>query len=95
MRGFSRLQGRYFSLSFGTLPGRSPAGACVVSKKAAPKAHDRNRIKRRCRSILAKLMPGERLVFVVYAKKGAAAASFSDTEADIRSLVARATKRDR
>lgn len=93
MRGFKRLHGRFFSLSFGELPGRGPGAACVVSKKVAARAVERNRIKRRCRSVLGRLMHAASPVFVLIAKKGAGEASFADVSADIESLIARATER--
>ncbi len=93
MRNFQRLHGRFFSLSFGELPGRGPGAACVVSKKVAAKAVDRNRIKRRCRAVLSKHVGSGRSIFVVIAKKGVASASFADVSSDIESLIARATKR--
>ena len=92
MRGFIRLQGRLFSLSYGTLPGRTASGAaCVVSKKVAARAVDRNRIKRRSRAILETFARSAKpaAVVVAYAKKGAADASFEETRADLESLLAR------
>jgi ribonuclease P protein component len=92
MHGFKRLHGSFFSLSFGTIPERSSPGvACVVSSKIAAKAVDRNRIKRRCRAILAESVEQLRspLVIVVIAKKGAAKAPFLETSKDLRDLIAR------
>ncbi len=90
MRGFKRLNGRFFTLSFGTLSERTSSGvACVVSSKIAAKAVDRNRIKRRCRAILSghvsQLRPSIVLVFV--AKKGASTASFEETTNDLMELI--------
>lgn len=92
MRGFKRLNGSLFTLSWGTLTKRSsPGGACIVSSKTAPRAVDRNRIKRRCRAILAQILddsaPGT--MYIVVAKKAAIEASFRDMQKEIESLIAR------
>jgi ribonuclease P protein component len=88
---FRRIIGEYFSLSFGHLPGRSsPGAAVVVSSKAAPRAVDRNRIKRRCRSLLYEyLRKNLRSTVILYAKKGAATTSFADLKKDIERLLAK------
>lgn len=89
MRGFKRVHGTLFSLSFGVLPERSSPGfACVVSAKIAPRANKRNLIKRRARAAVQRalphLSPGVALVF--YAKKPAAEADASAIRAEIFSL---------
>lgn len=92
MRGFKRLHGRFFSLSYGRIAGRTlPGAACVVSKKAAASAVVRNRIKRRCRSLFPGVLKGVRggTVFVYVAKKGAGDAAFTDVKADIEDLTGR------
>ncbi|OGG58544.1 hypothetical protein A2765_02340 [Candidatus Kaiserbacteria bacterium RIFCSPHIGHO2_01_FULL_56_24] len=89
MRGFRRLSGTLFSLSYGLIPRRTtPGGACVVSAKAVPRAVARNRIKRRCRSILLGMLrdADSPLVLVWHAKKGAAKASFAEIEAEMLAL---------
>lgn len=93
MRGFRRLQGRFFSLSFGTIHSRATGGAaCIVSSKVAAKAVTRNRIKRRCREAMRELVSNRALntVFVVVAKKGASTATAAETAADLHNLFARA-----
>ncbi|MFZ2887314.1 MAG: ribonuclease P protein component [Minisyncoccia bacterium] len=91
MRGFRRIQGRFFSLSFGTIAGRSsPGAAIIVSKKTAALAATRNRIKRRGRSVLKEVAQKNDPVLVLVAKKGAAEAAFSDIQKDIQGLVAHA-----
>lgn len=89
MRGFRRVHGTLFSLSFGILPERtSPGFACVVSAKTAPRANVRNRIKRQARAAaqhgLPRLASGTALVF--YAKKPAADAGAAEIRAEILSL---------
>jgi ribonuclease P protein component len=92
MRGFKRLSGELFALSWGEIPGRaSPGAAVVVSKKVARVARSRNTIKRRARSVLAGALRDLKspTVFVFIAKKGAGKASFGDVRADIEALIAR------
>ncbi|MBL8158264.1 ribonuclease P protein component [bacterium] len=89
MRGFKRVHGTLFSLSFGTLPDRSSPGfACVVSAKIAPRANTRNLIKRRARAAvqraLPRLSPGVALVF--YAKKPATEADAARIRSEIFAL---------
>lgn len=89
MRGFKRVHGTLFSLSFGVLPDRDrPGFACVVSTKVAARAHARNLIRRRARSAiqsaLPRLSPGVVLVF--YAKKPAVGADAAAVRAEIALL---------
>ena len=91
MRAFKRVLGEYFSLSYGELPNRPfPGAACVVSSKAASRAVDRNKIKRRARAALAVYVKtSPRPTVVLYAKKGAAEASFADIQKDIELLLSK------
>ena len=88
---FRREHGALFSLSYGTFPDLygGPKIACVVSKKVAPRAVDRNLIKRRCRAAgrehLKKIPTSA--AFVFYAKKGAGEASFTELKREIATLV--------
>jgi ribonuclease P protein component len=90
MRGFKRVHGTLFSLSFGAIAERAlPGVACVVSAKTASKAATRNRIKRVCRAALAPLMlrlPSPS-VLVFVAKKPATAATAEELRSEIASLV--------
>ncbi|OHB18826.1 MAG: hypothetical protein A2854_03125 [Parcubacteria group bacterium RIFCSPHIGHO2_01_FULL_56_18] len=91
MRGFKRVHGTLFSLSFGSIPERAvPGAACVVSAKTAARATTRNGIKRRCRAALLPVMRDLKspFVLVVIAKKSAAGASAADVREEI-SLLAR------
>ncbi len=93
MRGFKRVHGTLFSLSFGTLPERPfPGAACVVAAKTAPKAAARNRIKRQCRAALAPLMRRLPASFVVVflAKKPAVDATARDVRLEVASLMGKA-----
>lgn len=91
MRAFKRVLGEYFSLSYGELPNRaSPGAACVVSSKAASRAVDRNKIKRQCRAVVSEyLKKSSGPTIVLYAKKGAAKASFGDLKKDIELLLSK------
>ncbi len=93
MRGFKRLNGSLFTLSWGEISGRRvPGAAVVVSKKVASRATVRNTIKRRARASLQGAVPKQdsSFVFVLIARKGADKASFKDIRADIENLMARA-----
>lgn len=92
MRDFKRLVGEYFSLSFGTLPGRAASGAAVVvSSKAASHAVDRNKIKRRCRVVFSEYVKTHSVAttIILYAKKDAAKASFAEIKKDIENLLSK------
>lgn len=96
MRGFKRLSGALFSLSWGVVEGRSgPAGACVISAKTAPRANTRNTVKRRCRSVLVPILESlkEPWVMVLHAKKGAASAGMDEIRAEILELIRRTSIR--
>lgn len=87
-----RMHGRFFSLLVAPIDGQHAKCAVVVSKKAAAKAVDRNKIKRRARNVLAKRIPsaGKPVALVLYAKREANEAEFPDIERDIESLLSRA-----
>ncbi len=91
MRGFKRLPGELFSLSYGAIPGRKmPGFACVVSAKAIARASARNTVKRRCRAVFRRIVDTRHpLVYVYYAKKAAQSAPFGEVERDVRALYAR------
>ncbi|MCE9541778.1 ribonuclease P protein component [Candidatus Kaiserbacteria bacterium] len=85
-----RIHGTFFSLS--VAPAADIRTACVVSKKVAARAVARNLIKRRVRSIFPALLPGLAPGhYVLYAKKDAAAADFSEIRADVTKLCIRAS----
>lgn len=86
-----RLHGIVFSLSVAPLSASTRAKfACVVSKRIASRAVDRNTLKRRCRAALqpvsAQLSPA---AYVFTAKREAAAASYAAVREDIQSLLGR------
>lgn len=93
MRGFKRVHGTLFSLSFGSIPERAiPGAACIVSAKTAAQAVVRNGIKRRCRAALAPIMTGLKspIIVVLMAKKTAAGASSAETREEIVFLLRKA-----
>ncbi len=88
----ARCHGRFFSLSVTPLPlGRHPLFACVVSKKVASKAVQRNRIKRHFREVvrvhIQKGINAPPLVFVFRAKVGVSGTAFADVFNDIGGLI--------
>lgn len=88
-----RIHGTYFSLSLSESQGgaRVSQTACVVSKKTAARAVDRNLIRRRCREALRKHLVRIKTptVFVFHAKREAARASYAEIARDIEALVVR------
>lgn len=89
-RGPVRVRGEYLDLahSLGPVPGC----AFVVPKKVAPKAVDRNRLRRRARAILSRVLSDLPLPIqlVFSARKAALAADFQSLEREIKILVDRA-----
>lgn len=87
-----RFHGSLFSLSVSSLPeGRQHASACVVSKKIAAKAVQRNLLRRRCREAvrvhIRKLAASSPFALVFRAKKAAEHASFADIEQEVSMLI--------
>lgn len=87
-----RVSGVYITLAIGVVPGRSRSGfACVVSKKAARHAVDRNRIKRRVRAIFREIYPSftPGMVVVAYAKNGSSRTTMVQLRDDIHTLLSK------
>ena len=90
MKGFKRLNGSLFTVSWGRIDGRTyPGAACIVSSKVAPRAVDRNRIKRLCRAALSAYLAKETQpnVYIFVAKKAAVEARAMDVRAQISALL--------
>lgn len=90
--GTRRMHGNYFSLVTAPLQGAAAARfGCVVSKKVAARAVDRNKIKRLCRECARSAVQGAPApyAYVLYAKKEALKATRAEISADIESLFAR------
>ena len=87
--GTRRLHGALFSLSYSPLPAGATKVSCVVSKKVALKAHDRNLLKRRCREVLRLRLQTLKKPYalVLQTKKQAHGASFKQIREDIGKLV--------
>ena len=84
-----RIVGSLVSISITPLNGSiEPRFTCVVSKKTATHAADRNRLKRRCREVMrpfvASLPP---LAFVIYPKRTALDVPFEALVKEVRSLL--------
>src|SRR5438045_3350852 len=80
-----RIHGALFLLSYSPLPAGPTKTSCVVSKKVALKAHDRNLLKRRCREVLRLHLTtlNRPYALVLHAKKQAHGASFAQIREDI------------
>lgn len=91
-RASRRVHGSYFSLTSTLFPALGePRAACVVSKKIAARAVDRNRIERRCREVLRPLMKNIKQPFalIFHAKREAVGATFVEIQRDILKLLER------
>lgn len=84
-----RIHGKYFSLLVAPLPNDSVKFACVVSKKFSAKAVVRNRIERQTREAVRPLMKSavKGVAFIVYPKREALGAKFSEISRDIENLL--------
>ena len=89
-----RARGALFILAFGRLPGQKTAeikASCVVSKKTASRATERNLIKRKWREAMRSNLSGipAPCMLIFYAMRPAKDASFADIKIDVEALVAR------
>ena len=87
-----RLGDELFSIGVWPLQaGTEPRFSCVVSKKVAKKAVERNLLKRRCREIVAPILRNSTkpIAVVVYPKKTALTASFGEMRVALASLLAK------
>lgn len=90
-----REHGRFFTLALVLRNDtKGPRAACIVSKKVATRAVDRNLIKRRARAALAPALRGVSvsLSIALYAKKDALHASYKEVADDIAHLMSRVTR---
>jgi ribonuclease P protein component len=83
-----RVHGRFFSLLIAPLAGTHAKCAIVVSKKVSLKAVDRNKVKRRSRTMIARRIGAVRkpLALVFYAKRDAKGAEVRELDRDIDAL---------
>ena len=87
-----RAHGRFFSLSHTkTALFDGPKIVCVVSKKIAVRATDRNKIRRRCREALKMFLPDikEPVALIFVAKREVVAATFDEIRNDVQKLLGR------
>lgn len=96
--GFRREHGALLSLSSGILPGAGigPKITCVVSKKTAARAVDRNLIKRRCRAAARACLEGktaaQKFALVFYAKRASRGAPYAAVKEEIERLIGKAVR---
>jgi ribonuclease P protein component len=84
---FIKEQGKLFVLAVSKSPDTKPRFACVVSKKTARKAHERNQIKRRFRAALREVGLKGPFAFVFTAKRSAFGADYGAVLQDVHSLI--------
>jgi ribonuclease P protein component len=84
-----RINGALFSLVFAPVkPKDAPKVACVVSKKVSKKAVDRNRIRRRCYTILRGVVGRSSLPHMLwYAKKEVNGSTYTQCKDDMLKLL--------
>ncbi len=91
LKGGRRFSSTYFSLSVSPLPRgiSGPRYTCIISKKVAPKAVQRNKIKRRFRESMRSVLKGvdQPVALVFRGKKELATASFQTMRRDVIALV--------
>lgn len=76
------VRGRSMSLKYLAVPGCFSAFALIVSRKAAGKAVGRNKLKRRGRAIISKILPGikEGNLILIFFEQGSAEMKFHEME---------------
>jgi ribonuclease P protein component len=84
----TRQHGKFFVLGVGRSE-TGPRYACVVSKKVALRANQRNLIKRRCRAAIREVALAGKYAYVFTAKRAALEATYQEILSDIRTLSAR------
>lgn len=85
-----RVHGRFFSLSVEPIQGPASCWTCVVSRKVAQGAVDRNRIKRWCReAVRARVKKEKPRALIFRAKATAARAIFAEIDQDVADLLSR------
>jgi ribonuclease P protein component len=90
LRPFYKDQGRFFVLTIAKSPDNKPKFACVVSKKTARKAHERNLIKRRCRVAIREIPSLGAFALIFTAKRSVLTAGHEEVFADVASLIVKA-----
>ena len=82
------VRGSRVSLKYLVIPNRQSAFGLVVSSKVAKQAVIRNKLKRRGRAVILKLLPGikEGFLALIFFKIGSPKATFRDLENEITQL---------
>src|SRR3989338_9429348 len=96
-RSSRRVHGNFFSLV--AIPAEytpGPRAACVVSKKIAVRAVDRNKIERRCREALRPHMSQikKSIALIFHAKREARDASYAEIVRDVEKLLSSVAGQD-
>jgi ribonuclease P protein component len=87
LKTLRKEQGKLFVLSVAKSPDNKPRFTCVVSKKIAHKAHERNLIKRRTRAAFREISPIAPLAYVFSAKRAAKDIAYAEVSLDVKCLV--------
>ena len=91
-----RFYGAYFNVSIPPQKVENsinkPKFACIVSKKIAARAVDRNRIRRLCKEAFRTTVTPvtQAQGFIFYAKKESKRATFADVISDVKELLSKA-----
>lgn len=88
---FSRAKnfhGKLVSLKIAQIEEENPRFAFVVPAKIAKKAVDRNKLKRRLRYIVAKILPSfkKNIAIMIFLKKGSEKLNFKELENEITAI---------
>ncbi len=83
-------EGEVFSLRVTFLEAGGPKAVCIVSKKIAPRANVRNKVKRQVYSILFPILKGSNKAVAVqiFPKKIILTKKYSETECDLKKILA-------
>jgi ribonuclease P protein component len=88
LRQGKSIRGRNISLKYLVIPGKPAAFAFIISSKVAKRAVDRNKLKRRGRAIVFKLLPQikEGCLSLIFFEKGSIKMSFPELMAEMTQL---------
>jgi ribonuclease P protein component len=90
LKTLRRENGKFFTLAVSHSPHKKAQFACVVSKKTALRANERNLIKRRSYAAIRENLPREGFAYVFTAKSSAKEATFAEIADDVTHLFEKA-----